>query len=187
MKKVIFAALLCIIAVSSLMAQGNADPLPNNTANSSLEKMVRKITEETLDAMRVKLVNSTGSLFAYNNPAYVSNIAGFRDTIVTDTIASSGSLATAVNFANRRLKTIYMPAAWTTAGLSFQVRPDGVTYYDFYSDDIEFTMVAGASYALNVNPRIFVGIQYLKIRSGTTGTPVTQAAQRVIKLKIGNY
>jgi len=122
-----------------------------------------------------------------NDPLFVSNIPGFRDTLVTLNIAAGDSCTQTINFGNRRLKTIYMPVAWTAANLTFRVSPDDTTYYNFYADDVEFTSVGAAGIAINVNPRIFVGIQYLQIRSGTSAADVDQADARIIKLKIGNY
>jgi len=132
--------------------------------------------------------NASGvDLFTSTNPALVSNIPGYRDTVVTATVDSAASLSSAINFINRRLKTIYLPSAITGTQLTFQVSPDGVTYYNYYCDDTELVMTAGASYGLNVNPRNFVGIQYLKIRFGTSSSASAQTASRTIKLKIGNY
>ena len=64
LRKIFLSVLLLWIfaAGTNLMAQGNTDPLPNNTANSSLEKMLRKIVEETVDAMRVKVISGELSL-----------------------------------------------------------------------------------------------------------------------------
>lgn len=123
----------------------------------------------------------------FNEPIPTSNVPGFRDTIITATIDSAASLSSVINFGNRRPKLIFCPSVWTTANLSIKVSKDGSTWGNLYVDDIEFTMTAGASIAINCNPRAFIGIQYMQIRSGTAATPVNQGARRTISIVAGNY
>ena len=78
---------------------------------------------------------------------------------------------------------IVMPAAWTTANLTFQVSEDGSTYNDLYDQDgTEITITAAASRFIVLNTDNFWGFHYLKVRSGTTGTPINQGAARTITL-----
>lgn len=83
---------------------------------------------------------------------------------------------------------IYMPSSWTTADLTFQVADtnadgDAGTYVDFYTDDgSEYTVQAAASRYISIDPNRFAGVAWLKVRSGTTGTPVNQDADRTVKL-----
>lgn len=106
-------------------------------------------------------------------------------TTVAATIAISTALSAAVDLgAIGTLVGIQMPAAWTTANLTFQASYDGgTTYQDLYDDaGNEVTVTAAASRNIYLSPEEWAGIQLLKVRSGTSGTPVNQAAARTITL-----
>lgn len=79
---------------------------------------------------------------------------------------------------------IVMPEAWTTANLTFQATSDGVNYYDVYdSGGTEVTVTAAASRYIVLTPELvaaFAGVQKVLVRSGTTGSPVNQAAARTL-------
>jgi len=76
-----------------------------------------------------------------------------------------------------------MPAAWTAADITFQVSADGSTYCNLYEEDgTEFTLTVGASYHVMISPDSLWGAHWIKVRSGTAGTPVNQAAARTITL-----
>ena len=99
------------------------------------------------------------------------------------TIANGASLSGAVDLRGYVPYGIEMPSAWTAAGLSFEVSSDGVNYLDLYDDTAEYTLAADASRAIGFpGANIFVGFKYIKVRSGTSGTPVNQGADRAIKI-----
>jgi hypothetical protein len=75
-----------------------------------------------------------------------------------------------------------MPAAWTAASLTFQGSADGTTYGDLYDAGTEMSTAAGASRVIHLDWTKFVGLRFLKIRSGTTGVPVNQGGDRVLTL-----
>lgn len=101
----------------------------------------------------------------------------------TATIANGGSLSGAVDLAGKTLLGIVMPAAWTAANLTFQVSSDGVTYNDLYDNvGAEKTVIAAASRFIIAIPADWVGVRYVKVRSGTAAATVAQGAQRDIKL-----
>ncbi len=78
---------------------------------------------------------------------------------------------------------IQMPAAWTTAGISFQVSDDGVNFADLYDASGEYTLAAAANRAIGFpGANVLSGFKFIKVRSGTTGTPVAQGADRLIKI-----
>ena len=99
-------------------------------------------------------------------------------------IANGASLSGAVVLPPAEyLCGISMPAAWTAANLTFQASFDGTTYYDLYDQDgTELNITAAASRHIVLNPDNFWGFKWLKVRSGTTGTPVNQGAARTITL-----
>jgi len=103
--------------------------------------------------------------------------------VVEVTIPNGAALSAAVNLYGFRLAGIQMPAAWDTAILTLQGSLDGATFYDVYDSD-------GNAVELDVDDQRFVtvftgytaGIPILKLRSGTSASPVNQTADRVIKL-----
>ena len=99
------------------------------------------------------------------------------------TIPNGGSLSPAVDLRGFSPFAIQMPAAWTTAGLSFEVSDDGVNFADLYNTSGEYTLTVAVDRAVALsNPNELSGFKYIKVRSGTTGTPVSQGADRVIKI-----
>jgi len=104
--------------------------------------------------------------------------------LVTATIAESASLSGEINLKGGRLFAIVMPAAWTTANLTFQAATlQGGTYNDVYDEDgTEVAVTAAASRLIILEPARWLGVRNLKVRSGTTGTPVNQAAARSVIL-----
>jgi hypothetical protein len=103
---------------------------------------------------------------------------------LTATIANGESLSGAVDLGGRKLVAIDMPAAWTAASLTFQASPDGVTYDDLYDGGTERALTVAASRYLAQNIGDWVGVRWLKIRSGTSGTPVNQGGARTLTLVV---
>lgn len=101
-------------------------------------------------------------------------------TTFTVTIANGASLSDAVQTGGMVPLGIILPASWTTAGLSFAVSVDDTNYFALQSMTGEVTASAAASQYIALDPNIFIGINSLKVRSGTAGTPVNQAADRII-------
>lgn len=109
----------------------------------------------------------------------------FRDQITVD-IANGASLSDAGRLRGMVPIAIVIPATWTAANLTFQGSVDGVTYVDVYKDDgTERTVTAAASRFIVLTPQDWFPFEYLKIRSGTTGSPVNQGGARTITLVIG--
>jgi hypothetical protein len=76
-----------------------------------------------------------------------------------------------------------MPATWTAANLTLQASVDNSTWDNvFDSLGTEVTITAAASRFILLNPADFVSVRYLKVRSGTSGTPVNQGGARTITL-----
>lgn len=103
------------------------------------------------------------------------------------TIANGASLSDELDTSGKTLCGFIIPAAWTAAGISFAVsNTAGGTYYPLFSsigNESGLSTVA-ASTAYNVNPSDFAGWRFVKIRSGTSGTPVAQGASRSIILQV---
>lgn len=104
----------------------------------------------------------------------------------TATIANGASLSDIVDLGpEARLKAVQMPAAWTAAGMTFQVSNDGTNFFDLFSSaaEVAFTVVANQMIGLTYDQNsFFERFRYIKVRSGTTGAPVAQGAQRLVVL-----
>lgn len=102
----------------------------------------------------------------------------------TVTIASGQSLSPQVDTGGRRLAAIKVPAAWTAAALTFQASVDaGVTWGDLYDDsgnEVSLAITAGRMIALDALAMVLSPFRYLKLRSGTSASPVAQGADRAI-------
>jgi len=100
------------------------------------------------------------------------------------TIASGQSLSDQVAIGALVPIGIVLPGAWTAADLSFAVsHDDGITFSPLFDMAAEVTAsAAAASRYIALDPAKFVGINHLKIRSGTSGSPVNQAADRALIL-----
>lgn len=97
-------------------------------------------------------------------------------------IANAASLSGAINLGDGGLVALKMPSAWTAAALTFKAaeKEDG-TYYDVYdSTGTALSVTAAASTYILLAPSTFAGLRFIKIQSGTTGSPVAQGAARTI-------
>lgn len=103
----------------------------------------------------------------------------------TAVIANGEAVSAAVDIDGASVCGILLPASWTTANLTLQGSYDKSTYANVYDmDGVEITIVAAASRYIALNPADFLGIKSLKLRSGTSGTPVNQAAERSITVVV---
>jgi len=107
-------------------------------------------------------------------------------TTTTATIASAASLSDEINISGYAHMAIMMPASWTAADITFQASNEsGGTFYDLYGiDGVEINITAEAQrvITIDVHSSALAPLSYLKIRSGTAGTPVAQAAERILTI-----
>lgn len=108
---------------------------------------------------------------------------------VTANIANGASLSGAVALtvysqaSSLHPVGILMPAAWTAAGITLQGSVDNCqTFFNmFIQAGTEYTVTSpAASEYMILSPNDLVGINCLKVRSGTSGSPVNQGAARAI-------
>lgn len=100
------------------------------------------------------------------------------------TITNGTALSPAVPLGRGTLIGILIPAAWTAANITFQASADDASFADVYdASGAELTLtVGGAARYITLDQKLFMGFANLKIRSGTTGTPVNQGADRILTL-----
>jgi len=122
--------------------------------------------------------------------APVVKIFGAKE-ITTNTIEINESLGEELNIEGYHYIGLKMPAAWDTANITFMVseksEDDDGEYMDLYgADGVEIVINAAASRAISVDvvDSALAPWSYIKIRSGTTGTPVVQTAEREIIISL---
>ena len=96
---------------------------------------------------------------------------------ITATIADEGTLSSVADLANFINATMEMVTTWTSAAITFQGSDDGITFYNIYDKDgVEVTIPAAthASRAYEI-PAAVMNFRFIKIRSGTSASPVTQS------------
>lgn len=106
---------------------------------------------------------------------------------------ADGLMDAGVELRDQMLVGLIMPAAWTAAAITFQadtvttVVADGA-YVDVYDDsgnEVSLTVAAARTVMLAKATRdLLEGIPFLRLRSGTTGAAVQQAADRAIGLLV---
>lgn len=103
---------------------------------------------------------------------------------VSVSILTGAAVSNSLNLESLRLFGIVMPAAWTAASLTFQASFDGgTTWVNMYeSSGTEISVTASTSRYIALDPVIFASITMIKVRSGTSGTPVNQTADRALGL-----
>ena len=115
--------------------------------------------------------------------------------VVTATIASGSSLSPAVTLNGCtpiRMIINTVGGGWTTANLTFEHSDDGGTVYNKMTNDtggertVNVTAGTGGDVVM-LMPAEWVALELLKVRSGTSGTPVNQAGTRIIKIICQNY
>ena len=100
--------------------------------------------------------------------------------------SGAGGLSPAV-FIGGTLTGIQMPVTWVAAAITFQHSLDNVTYNDLFLSGTEVSITVLAGQFVQLNPTDFCDIRYLKVRSGTSVSPVDQTANRVIQLSARHF
>jgi hypothetical protein len=105
--------------------------------------------------------------------------------------AGATGLSSEVDINGYQIVGIYVPSGWTAADISFKARQPGknattATLLDVYdSSDAEVVVQAAASRYVALTAALMdalLGLAFIKVRSGTTGTPVNQTGAPTIGL-----
>jgi len=106
----------------------------------------------------------------------------------TATIGSSASQSNELTLSEGTLFALEMSTAWTAADISFMASSTrGGTKLPVLRDDgTEYTISVAASkmVIIDLAGLAICGLQYIKLRSGTSAAVVTQDAERVLKLVV---
>ena len=97
------------------------------------------------------------------------------------TIAASAAVTANIGCGGMDAVAIIMPAAWTAAALTFQAG-DGASMENVFDDSGTEVSVSAAADRYIPLPTTLKALHTLLIRSGTSGVPVNQAAERTLKV-----
>lgn len=168
-------------------------------AQSNANDVLLDVHDDTNNLLKVGLqagTNNVGDVDVLSIAAGDNNIGNVDivtlpvKTYVTKTvtIANGASLSDATSDnTGYRLIALQMPAAWTSASITFQGSLDNVTFGIWYGayNSGAITVASGGAAADNyvqIDYPDTTAPPYLKVRSGTGGSPVNQGAERSIKL-----
>jgi hypothetical protein len=108
----------------------------------------------------------------------------------TLTIPAAGSVSNAVPVgAGAVIVGLAMPAAWDAANITYQGSVDGINFQDIYDTATngtsnEWSTAAVANRLIMLDTSLSDSLQQIRLRSGTSATPVNQTAARTITLII---
>ncbi len=111
----------------------------------------------------------------------------FGNKEIVFTIDIQGTVSDEIDLQGFDAMRINMPVAWTAADMTFQLHDGDEVWRDVYWDwgaELVIAVAAGLSIELSVF-NLLKHLRFLRIRSGTTGTPVAQDAARLITLVVG--
>lgn len=97
--------------------------------------------------------------------------------VITATIAAGGSLSDAVNFQGCTPARMSISTMASSAVLTFQASMGGTVFrerVDFYNSPVTFPATTG-NLSVDFEPSQWFAMQWLKVRSGTAASAVTQA------------
>jgi len=106
---------------------------------------------------------------------------------VTGTIANGASLSGAIDL--RAVGTpvaLQTDAAWDTNAIAFQGSYDGVVYTNLRNMGVEVSIPGVVASSLEgLDLQQFLGLRYLKVRSGTAAAPQNQVGDTVVTIIAG--
>lgn len=100
---------------------------------------------------------------------------------------SSDGQSSEIDLSGIELQAFRMPSAWTAGAITFLASDvTAGTFYDVYDSggtELNLTVAASRTIGLTQAHRaVLRALRFIKFRSGTTGTPVQQAASRTIEI-----
>ncbi len=112
-----------------------------------------------------------------------------RYETLSATIADGASLSSTVTLNGRHIVGIITPATLAGTSLTFQGAADGATFNNIFDTaGSEVTWTISTSRFIPVTPATFAGLQSVKLRTGTSGSPSAQSgADRVITVVVRTY
>jgi len=129
--------------------------------------------------------NNVASFNVINTP---SMVAGTNiPSVAIATFASGATLSSTLSLGGSVLIGLISAVTWTAADLTMQASVDNTNFFDVYDKyGAEMVLKTGgtafttSSKFIPLAPADYIPYTFLRFRSGTAATPVTQAAGRTI-------
>jgi hypothetical protein len=105
-------------------------------------------------------------------------------------IGADASLSQPALLNGASVVALELPAGWTAAALTFQSGTGNSgeqqwrNLYEVTGEMVIGTAVVDANRRIQLDPARFLGLEWLRVRSGTSVTPVNQAAARSLALVV---
>ena len=112
-------------------------------------------------------------------------------TVSTTTIPSGSSVSNTIDCNDRTITGFISPDAWTTAALTLEASADGQTWIASLFDSTSTavgsypSIAVSSGYAIDINAML--PWRFVRFRSGTSASPVAQAAARVFTIIARDY
>lgn len=111
-------------------------------------------------------------------------------TFVTATVTTAATgLSDVIDCGGLALTALQMSAAWTDATLgflgSFDSSANLLPMYTSTGGELAFGTTAARTYTFD--PYLFAGVRFVQLRSGSSASPVAQAAARSVVLSLAPY
>ena len=103
-------------------------------------------------------------------------------------ILNGASLSGAIGCEGRDVVAIITPGTVAGTQFTFQASADNATWSNVYDDagnELTITMAASRYVSLGTVAKLLRAVRFLKVRTGTAGTPSNQSADRVFYLVTG--
>jgi len=105
--------------------------------------------------------------------------------VIPVTIGTGMALTAPIDLERMSLCRIVTPGTLTGTAFTFQFSEDGANWQNLYdATGTEKSVTVAADRAVYLDPTQYLGIRYMKVRSGTAGTPTPEAGQRTILLVV---
>lgn len=99
------------------------------------------------------------------------------------TIIGGQSLSSSVGIGRACVPVaLQMPDTWTSASITFRASNGTPTPVNLYDGGTEVQVTAAADRYIVLEGAVFFPVRTFQLRSGTSGTPVNQAASRTIRV-----
>ncbi|TBW32616.1 hypothetical protein EYW49_22010 [Siculibacillus lacustris] len=116
------------------------------------------------------------------NPSLAVAVPAAQGT-VSVAILNGNSLSGPIDLAGGRLARIVLPSALDGTTVTFRTSYDGATFGNLYDESgNEVAYIVAASRSVRVPLVDWLGVAWLEIRTGTSGAPVVQSADRALTL-----
>ena len=168
-------------ALTNILAKIIANPA-TDTLQTAANTLLAQISTQLPDSLGQTTMTESVSVAIASDQSAIT-VQGSLPVTITATITSGESISDDIDLGTGVVSMIVYPTDWTTATSTFQISYDGTNWADLYDDaGVEIEIGAEAAVAIRLNLSDWLGIKYLRIRSGTSATAVAQGDDRSIMI-----